>query len=112
MLSYFLMPHPPIIIPEVGNGREEEVRNTINACIEVGKRVEELNPDTIIIVTPHGTVFRDAIAMITDKEIVGNFGDFGAPQVELKYEINRELSMRIIKNAEEEGIAVAQLDKS
>ena len=50
--------------------------------------------------------------MITDKEIVGNFRDFGAPQVELKYEINRELSMRIIKNAEEEGIAVAQLDKS
>ena len=30
MLSYFLMPHPPIIIPEVGRGREEDVEKLIS----------------------------------------------------------------------------------
>ena len=112
MLSYFLMPHPPIIIPEVGRGREEEVENTLNSCIEVGNRIEKLKPETIIIVTPHGTAFRDAVTVVTDKEISGDFAEFGAPEVKLNYEIDKNLTMSIIKYATKAGISVAHLDRS
>ena len=37
MLGYYLMPHPPIVVPEVGKRREEEVINTLNAFKEAGK---------------------------------------------------------------------------
>ena len=29
MLGYYLMPHPPIIIDEIGQGRENEAINTL-----------------------------------------------------------------------------------
>lgn len=112
MLAYYLMPHPPIIIPEVGKGRESEVNKTVESCKKVGERVEELNPDVVIIITPHGCVFRDAIAIITDSTIKGDLRQFGAENVKFDYKIDTELAMKIIKNSEENGVAVAKLDKS
>ena len=53
MLSYYLMPHPPIIIPDIGKGNENKAINTIKACEEVGKKINQLSPETIIIITPH-----------------------------------------------------------
>ena len=31
----FIVPHPPLIVPAVGRGREEEIRTTIDAYDEV-----------------------------------------------------------------------------
>ena len=59
MLGYFLMPHPPIIVHEVGKGKEVEVNNTVKACDEAARRIASLKPDTLILITPHGAMFRD-----------------------------------------------------
>lgn len=32
ILGHFLMPHPPIIIPEIGKGEEGKASTTIKAC--------------------------------------------------------------------------------
>ena len=47
MLGYFLMPHPPIIVHEVGKGKEVEVNNTVKACDEAARRIASLKPDTL-----------------------------------------------------------------
>ena len=78
MLSYFLMPHPPIIIPEVGKGGEGEAIETIKACELVGERIKELDAETIVVISPHGTVFRNAVSIISSNTISGNLGRFGA----------------------------------
>lgn len=110
MKGYFLMPHPPVMIPEVGMGREKEVMKTIESCKVVGKRIKESGAETIIIISPHGTVFRDGIAIITSKSLKGDLGSFRAPQVEFDYIIDTELTSKIIKNAEDKGIGVAPLN--
>ena len=28
LMGYYLMPHPPIIIPEVGRGEEKKIKNS------------------------------------------------------------------------------------
>ena len=48
MLGYFLMPHPPIIVHEVGKGKEVEVNNTVKACDEAARRIASLKPDTLV----------------------------------------------------------------
>ena len=63
IIKYVAMPHPPIIIPEVGRGEEKKIKNTYDACDRVGKEIAEAKPDTIIVVTPHGTMFSDAISL-------------------------------------------------
>ena len=110
MLSYYLMPHPPIIIPDIGKGNENKAINTIKACEEVGKKINELSPETIIIITPHGTVFRDAIAIITSKTLSGDLKNFNAPNIKFNFEIDTTLTSKIIENATKENIPVVTLN--
>ena len=53
----YIVPHPPIILPEVGRGEEMKIQKTTNAYIEVAKRISQIEPDTIIITSPHYYVF-------------------------------------------------------
>lgn len=38
--AFYTMPHPPIIIPEIGNGEEEKISSTSNACYEIAEQVK------------------------------------------------------------------------
>lgn len=111
MLGYYLMPHPPIVVPEVGKGREEEVINTLNAFKEAGKRVADLGTETIIIITPHGTVFRDAVSIITSESISGDLSQFAAGSVKFNYQINTALVKAIINKARKYQVPVAELNE-
>jgi len=49
-----ISPHPPIILPSVGSPEDRaQVKNTIEALENLGKKLKELNPDSIIISSPH-----------------------------------------------------------
>lgn len=49
-----ISPHPPIILPSVGSTQDRaQVKNTIEALEKLGKKFKELNPDSIIISSPH-----------------------------------------------------------
>ena len=53
IVAAFAVPHPPLIIPGVGSGKEK-IASTIAAYDEVGRRVAELAPDTVVISTRLG----------------------------------------------------------
>ena len=63
ILGYYLMPHPPVIIPDIGMGREKEIDATTNACNKIGAEIASLKPETIIVITPHSVMFSDAISI-------------------------------------------------
>ena len=49
-----ISPHPPIILPSVGSPEDRaQVKNTIKALENLGKKLKETNPDSIIISSPH-----------------------------------------------------------
>ena len=49
-----ISPHPPIILPMVGSKEDRaQVKNTIEALEDLGKKFKETNPDSIIISAPH-----------------------------------------------------------
>ena len=110
--AFYTMPHPPIIVPEVGRGEERKIQNTYDACTAIGKEVKKIKPDTIIIITPHGPVFRDAVAISNDKYIAGNLGQFRAPEVNFKLKINRQLTSKIMDKANRQDIFMAPINKS
>ena len=56
ILASFMVPHPPMIIPEIGKGREESVRETIDAYEKVAEEIARLKPETIIITSPHSVM--------------------------------------------------------
>jgi MEMO1 family protein len=109
IFGYYSMPHPPIIIPEVGKGEEGKITSTHKACMKIAEYIEASAPNTIIIITPHGPVFRDAIALSIGTTITGNLGGFGAVDTRFNCGIDLELSKRIVEVAHGEGIPVATI---
>lgn len=102
--GFYLMPHPPIVLPEVGKGEEAKISNTSESMHKIGKEVKEMAPSTIIVVTPHGVMFEDAVAMIYEDNISGSLKDFGIPQVSMELELNKALTDRIYEITLDEGI--------
>ena len=53
-----IVPHPPIIIPEVGGRELAKVAATREAMQELARRVKEAGPEAIVIISPHTAFFR------------------------------------------------------
>lgn len=106
ILGYYLMPHPPIIIPEVGRGEEKKAIKSIKACQEIGEEVTKSSPETIIIITPHGPLFKDAITISYSEAIFGTLANFRAREVQLEMKIDVELTEGIYTLASNKSIPV------
>lgn len=47
-------PHPPILLPSVGSQKDRgQVKKTIESLESLGKKLKKINPDLIIISSPH-----------------------------------------------------------
>lgn len=103
--GFYLLPHPPIVVPEVGKGEEKKISATSESLNTVGKEIAAVAPDTIVLITPHGTMFQDAIALSYEEEIEGSLKQFRVPEVNMKFKINRTLTGKIFELAYGEGIA-------
>lgn len=79
ILSCYLMPHPAIMIEEVGGRETQKVAASVKAADTVAREIKELAPDTIVIISPHGPVFYDALC-IYDFPLRGSLADFGYPR--------------------------------
>jgi aromatic ring-opening dioxygenase LigB subunit len=75
-----LVPHPPIIVPGVGGGREKEAAVTLAGVAELMKRLKALGtPDRILLLSPHQPCVPGAFAINGAPSIKGGLSLFGAP---------------------------------
>jgi len=77
IIHTFIVPHPPLIIPEIGKGEESKISETIKAYDEIAEKIGDLKPDTIVITTPHSIMYADYIHVSPGKGAKGDFRDFG-----------------------------------
>ncbi|MFA6666940.1 MAG: AmmeMemoRadiSam system protein A [Bacilli bacterium] len=89
IIAGFMVPHPPIIIPEVGRGEEKKASATISAYLKVAKEISKLKPDTIIITSPHAEAYLDYFQIDGDKKFESDLSVFNARNV--KFSIYNDL---------------------
>ena len=84
------VPHPPIILPEIGRGEEQKISATIAAYEEISRRIVELDPETIIITSPHSIMYSDYFHISPGEGASGDMAQFRAAQVALaiNYDVN------------------------
>lgn len=111
ILSTYLCPHPPIILHEIGKGKEKEVEKTIEALLKVASEVREKEPNTILIITPHGPLFRDALAVGYNEVLYGDMSKFGCKEVTFSKKNNLNLVNRIAEKALKEEIYCVKLNE-
>jgi len=90
-----VLPHPPIILKEVGQGEEEKVKKTIESYIEVSKRIAQIKPEVIIISSPHAKSYSDYFSVAKGEKGYASMENFNAPQVSFDVNYDEELSKMI-----------------
>ena len=109
ILAAAAVPHPPLIIPEVGRGEEKKIQSTIDAYHTIAKRVKELRPDTLIVTSPHSVMYADYFHISPGVGAFGNFADFRAPQVEIGVSYDTEFVANLADRCEGQGIPAGTL---
>lgn len=104
ILAAFAVPHPPLIIPAVGRGKEREIQATIDAYTEVGRRIAELRPDTIVLSSPHSVVYYDYVHISPGTSAEGSFSEFGAAQARYSATYDEEFVEELSARAADAGI--------
>lgn len=104
-----IYPHPPIVLPEVGGREAEKVRATANAMEELARRAKAGSADTLVLITPHGPVFRDAVALLAEQVLEGSLARFGAPELQFTCQNDKHLLDAIEIEADKAGIRAVAL---
>ena len=109
ILAAFMVPHPPMIVPEVGRGSQKQIEKTIKAYELVADQIAALKPETIIVSSPHSVMYSDYFHISPGSGSHGSFADFGAPEVKFDVDYDEELVKVICARAEEAGFPAGTL---
>ncbi|SEG23957.1 uncharacterized protein, PH0010 family/AmmeMemoRadiSam system protein A [Butyrivibrio sp. Su6] len=99
IISAYMVPHPPLIIPDVGRGGEAQIEETKIAYERVAEEIAEIEPETIIISSPHATMYADYFHISPGNAATGSFSRFGADKVKFIEEYDTTLVSEIEKRA-------------
>ena len=109
IVGAILVPHPPIIIPTVGRGREAEVQDTINAYRAAAKQAAAWSPAVMIVTSPHTVMYADYFHVSPGKGASCDMSAFGAAQTRLEVVYDVELRQELVRQTEAAGIQAGTL---
>lgn len=101
ILGAFIVPHPPLIVNEIGKDEIKKIKNTYDSYVEVAKEIGNLKPDTIIVSSPHAPFYSDYFYMPNEENAVGSFSRFGASDIKFNQQYDVELIKEIEKISKE-----------
>lgn len=101
-----IAPHPPIMVAEVGKDRARVTADSADAMAAAARLLAAFSPDTIVLMSPHAPVARDAFVIDMSDQLAGDLGQFGASQVRIAPPGDPQLSRAIVDIAAEAGIPV------
>ena len=95
----FITPHPPIAIKEIGKGEEKRIKTTIDALTEIGKTINEIKPETIVLISPHATFYEHYFHISPGKYATGDLEKFGGRNVSVNVSYDEEFVKKLSKDA-------------
>lgn len=107
-----LMPHPPVLVPEVGRGREKEAAPTLQGMDRLRGALELLHknapPDWLLVLSPHAPYVSDALFVNSASRLRGSLSRFGAPFVTIATDSPAGALRELADVLERSGIPVAR----
>lgn len=105
----FMVPHPPLIIPDVGRGEEKKIQRTISAYQRAAETIGRLQPETIVLLSPHQTLYADYFHISPGPGARGDFGQFHAGQISMEVSYDTEFVRVLCETAEAAGLQAGTL---
>lgn len=82
------VPHPPLIVAEIGKGEERACQATIESYQKIAETLVDLKVESVVLVSPHAPLSRQGLSYLEGETVKGDFGSFGAGNVKLEFEVD------------------------
>lgn len=105
----FMVPHPPLIVPEVGKGEEGKIQATIDAYHKAAGRIGELMPETIVLISPHQIMYADYFHISPGRGAKGDFGQFRAGKVKMEVSYDTQFVEKLCALADRKRLPAGTL---
>jgi len=77
LIKTIILPHSPLLIPEIGRANYSFLDKTVVAYKQTGESLKALGVETIIIISPHGLAQDNAFTLNVSPEMAISLQDFG-----------------------------------
>jgi AmmeMemoRadiSam system protein A len=94
-----LMPHAPILVPEVGGERGGAAQASRRAMREAAACVMGFRPDTVALISPHSPRRPRAFGLWAGKRLEGSFAQFDAPAAQVSLANDTQFAQAIVTEA-------------
>lgn len=105
VLGAYVLPHPPVLLPEIGRGEEGKLLRTQEAYAQAAKEIVQLQPETVVIVSPHSVCYRDYFHISPGNGAQGDFAVFGAPGLSVTADYDTALVAALTEQTSAKGLA-------
>ncbi|MEA2065449.1 MAG: AmmeMemoRadiSam system protein B [Patescibacteria group bacterium] len=86
-----ITPHPPILIPSIGKDNINQITKTKEAMEDLSGALYAAQPETIIIISPHGLINAEFFTIQVSDSYQGDFKNFGS--IDDKFEFGSDISL-------------------
>ncbi len=104
-----MVPHPPIILPEVGRGEEKKIAASDGAFRKAAAFAASLRPDTIVLSSPHAVMYADYFHISPGEGARGDMASFRAPKLRFQVDYDAAFTAALSALAEREGFPAGTL---
>lgn len=106
LLMTAITPHPPIMVKEVGGKEIVNVKNSIDGINKLAQKIVSLQPEQIIIITPHSNYRQDSFGMYYADSLNGSMANFGASELKLSFPSDKKFADKLMSMAKHESIEI------
>ncbi|MGQ9674528.1 MAG: AmmeMemoRadiSam system protein A [Chloroflexota bacterium] len=102
-----IVPHPPIVVPEVGRSELRKADSTVNSMKSLAEMLGRTSPETLVVISPHGPIRPDAMGVPRAETTHGSLAMFGAASVRLTFDNDRDFVASLEQEAKTREVPVA-----
>jgi AmmeMemoRadiSam system protein A/AmmeMemoRadiSam system protein B len=97
------------MVPEVGREAIVDVRHSIDAMADLTERVIRSGAETVVIISPHAPLERDAFVAYDGPQLYADFANFRAPSATVQAPLDDELLNEITRSAAEHNLSTIRI---
>lgn len=107
-----IVPHGGITVPLLAGLQASKASRTRLALEELGRRVAEAAPETLVVITPHGHRVDGVFSLLNNRRVRGTLeaeGSDSAHSLTLSFAVDQQLNAELRAQASELGVPVARI---
>lgn len=99
-----VVPHSPLLIPTIAKKYLKQSAQTLAALSQLGRELYAVQPDVVVIITPHGAEVGGAVAIEVGDTLTADLRDFGDLQTKADIRGAVGLAHQLKEAAEDVGV--------